>query len=62
MNNFEIIRHEIQSWYPDYEFSYNELNGAVRDLVKFFATGVLNIYEAKNKCVQSQTNTVKSNK
>ena len=59
MDNFEILKQEIQSWYPDYE-----LNGAVRDLIKFFATGILYIYEAKseNKRVQNQTNTLKSNK
>ena len=40
------------------------LNNAVRDLIKFFATGALYTYEAKseNKRVQNQTNTVKSNK
>lgn len=64
MNNFEILKQEIQSWYPDYEFTDKELNGAVRDLIKFFATGILYIYEAKNenKRVQNQTNTLKSNK
>lgn len=64
MDNFEILKQEIQSWYPDYEFTDKELNGAVRDLIKFFATGILYIYEAKseNKRVQNQTNTLKSNK
>ena len=64
MDNFEILKQEIQSWYPDYEFTDKELNGAVRDLIKFFATGLLYIYEAKseNKRVQNQTNTLKSNK
>ena len=64
MNNFEILKQEILSWYPDYTFSDKELNGAVRDLIKFFATGTLYIYEAKseNKRVQNQTNTLKSNK
>ena len=41
MNNFEILKQEIQSWYPDYAFSDKELNNAVRDLIKFFATGAL---------------------
>ncbi|MBO4583108.1 MAG: hypothetical protein J5714_03590 [Alphaproteobacteria bacterium] len=62
MTNFEILKQEIQSWYPDYAFSDEELNGAVRDLIKFFATGALYTYEAKNKGLQSQENSVKSNK
>ncbi len=62
MNNFEILKQEIQSWYPDYTFSDEELNGAVRDLIKFFATGALYTFEAKNKSVQTPENLVKSNK
>lgn len=64
MDNFEILKQEIQSWYPDYEFTDKELNGAVRDLIKFFATSTLYVHEAKseNKRVQNQTNTLKSNK
>lgn len=64
MTDFEILKQEIQSWYPDYAFSDKELNSAVRDLIKFFATGALYTYEAKseNKRVQNQTNTLKSNK
>ncbi len=62
MNNFEILKQEIQSWYPDYAFSDEELNGAVRDLIKFFATGALYTYEAKNKGLQSPEFSVKLNK
>ena len=62
MTNFEILKQEIQSWYPDYTFSDEELNGAVRDLIKFFATGALYTYEAKNKGLQSPEFSVKSNK
>lgn len=64
MDNFEILKQEIQSWYPDYEFTDKELNDAVRDLIKFFATSTLYVHEAKseNKRVQNQTNTLKSNK
>ena len=64
MSNVDVLKQEIVSWYPDYEFTDKELNGAVRDLIKFFATGILYIYEAKNenKRVQNQTNTLKSNK
>ena len=49
MEDFEILKQEIQSWYPNYEFSNDELNTAVRDLINFFVTGVLNIYEAKSE-------------
>lgn len=62
MDNFEILKQEIQSWYPDYEFTDKELNNAVKDLIKFFAIGALSAYEAKNKCVQSSENSVKLNK
>ena len=64
MNDFEILKQEIQSWYPEYAFSDKELNNAVRDLIKFFATGAIYTNKAKseNKRVQNQTNTVKSNK
>ena len=64
MTDFEILKQEIQSWYPDYAFSDKELNSAVRDLIKFFAIGVLYTYEVKseNNRVQNQTITVKSNK
>ena len=62
MTNFEILKQEIQSWYPDYTFSDEELNNAVRDLIKFFATGALYTYEAKNKGLQSPEFSVKSNK
>ena len=62
MTNFEILKQEIQSWYPDYAFSDEELNNAVRDLIKFFATGALYTYEAKNKGLQSPEFSVKSNK
>ena len=62
MNNFEILKQEIQSWYSDYEFTDKELNGAVRDLIKFFATSTLYVHEAKNRGLQTKTNTVKSNR
>lgn len=64
MSNVDVLKQEIVSWYPDYAFTDEELNSAVRDLIKFFATGTLYIYEAKseNKRVQNQTNTLKSNK
>ena len=64
MSNVDVLKQEIVSWYPDYAFTDEELNNAVRDLIKFFATGALYTYEAKseNKRVQNQTNTVKSNK
>lgn len=56
MTDFEILKQEIQSWYPDYAFSDKELNSAVRDLIKFFAMGVSTVYKAKNKCVQTPEN------
>ena len=64
MTNFEILRQEIQSWYPDYTFTDNELNESVQDLIKFFAIGALYTYEAKkeNRGLQSPENLVKSNK
>ena len=64
MTNFEILRQEIQSWYPDYTFTDNELNDSVRNLIRFFAIGALYTYEAKkeNKGLQTPENSVKSNK
>jgi len=62
MDNFEILKQEIQSWYPDYEFTDKELNGAVRDLIKFFATSTLYVHEAKNKGLQSPEFSIKLNK
>lgn len=64
MEDFEILKQEIQSWYPDYEFTDAELNEAVRDLIKFFADRVLATYEAKseNKGPQIIKNKVESNK
>ena len=53
MNNFEILKQEIQSWYPDYEFEKGELNNAVHDLIKFFAIGALSAYKAKNNRLQT---------
>lgn len=66
MTNFETLRQEIQSWYPDYQFTDVELNEATQDLIKFFAEGVLEIYrqkkaENKNKGLQNEKNTVESN-
>ena len=49
MTDFEILRQEIQSWYPDYQFTDNELNDATRDLIKFFAEGALSVYKQKSK-------------
>lgn len=54
MNNFEILKQEIQSWYPDYTFLYEELNGAVRDLIKFFATNAIHIRSKKIKAYKAQ--------
>ncbi|MBR4625447.1 MAG: hypothetical protein IKO56_07935 [Alphaproteobacteria bacterium] len=62
MSNIDVLKQEIQSWYPDYEFTDEELNSAVRNLIKFFATGVLYTYEAKNKGLQSAEFPVKLNK
>ena len=67
MTNFEILRQEIQSWYPDYQFTDVELNEATQDLIKFFAEGALEIYrqkkaENKNKGLQNGKNTVESNR
>lgn len=66
MTNFETLRQEIQSWYPDYQFTDVELNEATQDLIKFFAEGALEIYrqkksENKNKGLQNKKNTVESN-
>ena len=67
MTNFETLRQEIQSWYPDYQFTDVELNEATQDLIKFFAEGALEIYrqkkaENKNKGLQNGKNTVESNR
>lgn len=43
MSNVDVLKQEIVSWYPDYAFTDEELNNAVRDLIKFFATGTLYI-------------------
>ena len=59
MNNFEILKQEIQSWYPDYEFTEDELNSAVRDLINFFATGALYAYKAKNSRLQTPETPIK---
>ena len=53
MSNIDVLKQEIQSWYPDYEFTDEELNSAVRNLIK---------YEAKNKGLQSAEFPVKLNK
>lgn len=37
MNNFEILKQEIQSWYPDYAFSgkaLNALKSSVREYIQ----------------------------
>lgn len=64
MTNFEILRQEIQSWYPDYTFTDKELNESVQNLIRFFSIGALYTYEAQieNRGLQSQENSVKSNK
>ena len=62
MSNVDVLKQEIVSWYPDYAFTDEELNNAVRDLIKFFATGALYTYEAKNKGLQSPEFSVKLNK
>lgn len=67
MTNFETLRQEIQSWYPDYQFTDVELNEATQDLIKFFAEGALEIYrqkkaENKNKGLQNEKNTIESNR
>ena len=59
MTNFEILKQEIQSWYPEYEFADEELNNAVRDLIKFFATGALSAYKAKNNRLQTPETPIK---
>lgn len=63
MNSFEILRQEIQSWYPDYNFTDDELDAVTRDLIKFFALGAMAAYEAKNenKGPQNTKNKVESN-
>lgn len=55
MNSFEILKQEIQSWYPDYEFTDDELNVATNNLIEFFAKGALAQYEAKNENNSLQT-------
>lgn len=49
MTNFEILKQEIQSWYPDYTFTDTELTEATYDLIKYFQIGAKYIYEAQNK-------------
>ena len=47
MTAFDLLKQEIQSWYPDYEFTEYELTDAVNRLIKFFTVGVEILQEQK---------------
>jgi len=48
MSDTDILKKEIQSWYPDQTFTDAELSEMARRLVSFFATSAQIMQEAKN--------------
>lgn len=46
-HDYEILKSELKSWYPDEELSDTELNEMADRLIKFFAIGAKALINAK---------------
>lgn len=47
MNDFEKLKTEIKTWYPDETFTDAELNEMTNKLIKFFAIGAKITFESQ---------------